>query len=128
MEIEVGEYVRTKDGRVEKIKVINKYGIVHKHDSDNDTFDTGINWYAESGREINEEDIKTHSKNIIDLIEVGDIVNGCEVVAEKYTYIEMNFINVDSEISYGWETGAIPESEIKAMLTHEQYEQNSYKL
>lgn len=73
-------------------------------------------------------DLTKHSKNIIDLIEEGDIVNGCVVVAEKYTYIEMNFINIDSEISYGWGAGAIPENEIKTILTKEQYEQNSYKL
>jgi len=69
-EIKVGDYVRTKDGRIEKIKEKNKYGIVIKHKDTNDTFSEGINWYAESGREINKEDIIKHSSNIIDLIEI----------------------------------------------------------
>ena len=69
-----------------------------------------------------------HSKDIMDLIEVGDIVNGCEVVSKKYTYMKMNFINVDSEISYGWGDGVIPENKIKSILTHEMYERNCYKV
>ena len=55
-------------------------------------------------------------------------MNGCEVVVEKYTYIEMNFINIDSEISYGWGAGAIPENEIKSILTKEIYEREAYKI
>ena len=70
-EIEVGEYVRTKDGLIEKIKTINKFGIVTKHDNKNeDTISGGTNYYTENGLEINTEDIAKHSKNIIDLIEV----------------------------------------------------------
>lgn len=105
------EYYRTDKGIIIKVK--------QNHDL---VLDLVKFWNCELGN------IVKHSKNIIDLIEVGDIVNGCEVVAEKYTYIEMNFINVDSEISYGWGTGAIPESEIKTILTHEMYEQNCYKV
>lgn len=67
--IKVNEYVRTKDGRIEKVKVINKYGVVTKHDNNDDTFSTEVNWYAESGREINKENILKHSSNIKDLIE-----------------------------------------------------------
>lgn len=124
MEIEVGEYIRTTDGRIEKVKVINKYGIVHKHDSDNDTFDTGINWYAESGREINEEDIKIHSKNIIDLIEEGDYVNGKKVLRiNDYG----NFKRADFNLDYD-DGDAVYNEDIKTILTKEQYEQNSYKI
>lgn len=133
MEICVNDYVRTKEGRIEKVKVINKYGIVHKHDSDNDTFDTGINWYAESGREINEEDIKIHSKNIIDLIQEGDIVNGKKIeaiidgllksegVAERVLCFETDF-----PIEKGLR--CYHNCDIKTILTKEQYEQNSYKI
>ena len=58
MEIEVNEYVRTKKGKIEKIKTVNHYGIVTKHDNDNDDISEGINYYAESGLEINKIDIK----------------------------------------------------------------------
>lgn len=117
-EIEVGEYVRTKDGRIEKVKVINKYGIVHKHDNDNDTFDVGINWYAESGREINEEDIKAHSKNILDIVEVGDYINGDIVNQITKNYISVGYITI----------GKRNIKNIRKILTHEQYEQYSYKV
>ena len=70
MEIKVGEYVRTKLGKIERIETINHYGIVTKHDNDNDNISEGINYYAESGLEINKTDISKHSFNIIDLIEV----------------------------------------------------------
>ena len=120
--MEIGEYIRTNNGRIGKvIKIWNKE---YKYDSTKYLIDWG-NGKATYRTAI--KDIK-HSKNIIDLIQVGDIVNGCEVVAEKYTYIEMNFINIDSEMTYGWGTGAIPENGIKTILTKEQYEQNSYKL
>lgn len=121
--IEVGEYIRTKDGRIEKVKVINKYGIIHKHDNDNDTFDTGINWYAESGREINEEDIKVHSKNIIDLIEVGDYVNGFYVIKVgiinefKEKYVEL----------FGAEKLRYNE-DIRSIVTKEQFKEMEYRI
>ena len=54
MEIKVGEYVRTKDGRIGKLIESQVYEM-------------------ENGQYIEFlEDIKVHSKNIIDLIEVGD--------------------------------------------------------
>ena len=74
-EIKIGEYVRTKDGRIEKVKEINKYGVVTKYDNNDDTFSTEVNWYTESGREINKEDILEHSFKIIDLLYKGDYVN-----------------------------------------------------
>lgn len=70
MEIQVGEYVRTKKGIIYKIETVNNYGTIIKKDDDNDEFKNGINYYATNGREINTEDIAKHSFNIIDLIEV----------------------------------------------------------
>ena len=70
MKIKVGEFVRTKKGKIEKIKTVNHYGIVTKHDNGNDDFSVGINFYAESGLEIDKTEITKHSFNLIDLIEV----------------------------------------------------------
>ena len=60
--IEVGEYVRTKDGRIDKVEIFNM----------------GCVWHCENGMCIDEcnrigthlEEIVKHSKQLIDLIEV----------------------------------------------------------
>lgn len=69
-DIKVGELVRTKKGKIEKIKTLNRYAIATKHNNDNDDISEGINYYAESGLEINKMDITKHSFNLIDLLEV----------------------------------------------------------
>lgn len=72
MKIEIGEYIRTKQGDIDKVileytgKCANP-NCLAKHIS------CKLNYY-------DEEDIVNHSKNIIDLIEVGDYVNGHLVV------------------------------------------------
>ena len=68
--LEIGEYARTKDGIIDKIKTINKYGTVTKYDDKEDKISIATNYYINSGLEVNEDDIVKHSKNIIDLIEV----------------------------------------------------------
>lgn len=126
-EIKVGEYIRTNKGTMGQI-IEKRLGKFFKG-KDDDEIPILRNVYELDNKQwTTDEYIVKHSKKPIELVEVGDIVNGCVVVLEKYTYIEMNFINVDSEISYGWGTGAIPEHEIKTILTHEMYEQNSYKV
>lgn len=75
-----------------------------------------------------DRDIIKHSKNIIDLIEVGDYVNGYLVggisdnggTAEKEIMIEIPY-----EKTYN--KHALNEK-IKTILTHEMYEQNCYKV
>ena len=98
--IEVGEYIRTKAGLIFKA---TKY------------------WLSELPAEII-EDIKAHSKNIIDLIEYGDILE-----------IFVNDNEIDRVVVYGDILQAIKQGDfiaedIKTILTHEQYEQNSYKV
>lgn len=103
-EIKVGEYIRTKDGCIFKA---TEY------------------WLGECYSD--RVNIKKHSPNIIDLIEVGDYVNGSKVVAEKYKNYDMNFIYVDSKISFGWGYGVIPENDIKSIVTKEKFEKESYR-
>ena len=66
--------------------------------------------------------IKKHSKNIIDLIEIGDFVNGHRVVEIK---------NDEEKVEIGLENEHlinyyIEEQEIKSILTKEQYQLNCY--
>ena len=56
-EIKIGEYVRTKQGCIYKVKSVYKDMI----------------WWCDLAW-ISEKDIVNHSNNIIDLIEVGDVV------------------------------------------------------
>ena len=60
------------------------------------------------------------SYNIIDLIEVGDYVNGCRVhrIANCITII------LDNEENISW----VKPSDIKSIVTKEQFESMSYKV
>ena len=69
--IEVGEYVRTNDGRIFR---------VYKMDNKNSDYTLYSNEFT---RPINYKIVK-HSKNIIDLIEAEDII---EINKEKYEVI-----------------------------------------
>lgn len=103
-EIKVGEHVRTSKGKIFK-------------------YSKGRAYLGKDNK------IVKHSKNIIDLIEVGDYVNGREVkhiaMFEGFPdYLKLIFVD---------EKHLIPDdtcenNEIKTILTHEQFEQNSYKV
>ena len=126
--IEVGEYVRTKHGYI--VKTTEKSNI----------FNLGYEEeYIDMEYEIYslpfEEEIVNHSKNIIDLIEVGDYVNGCRVkqINCKLEYIDDDSDTGVSEVYDGLEIEGYPtwiyfEPEIKTILTKEQYEANCYKV
>lgn len=113
-EIKENEYVRLRDGEVTRVKAINKKTFKCK--------------FHKVNCELFIDYIVKHSSNIIDLIEVGDYVNGSEVVAEKYKNYDMNFINVDSKISFGWGYGVIPENDIKSIVAKEQFTSMEYRL
>ena len=128
--IEVGEYIRTKEGYITKIcECLGKdvgYKNMQHYDVDN--------WIPYRGFIIYKEDIKVHSKNIIDLIEVGDYVNGMRVIATenrgRYNEEKQKDEKVILTENYDeWtENGVVSNEDIKTILTHEQYEQNSYKV
>ena len=102
--IEVGEYIRTTEGCIVKIKN-----------------DEHLDFLKFSNAVIG--DITKHSKNIIDLIEVGDYVNG----------ILINYMPKDEHKIYHdaydmYDVYAFSNKDIETILTHEQYEQNCYKI
>lgn len=107
-EIEVGEYVRTKNGIIDKVERFSVGCCV---------------WHCENGMCIDEcncigthlEDIVKHSKQLIDLIEVGDYVNG-ELITDKW---DTRISSIRSNFS---------EEDIKTILTKEQYLANCYKV
>lgn len=115
-EIKVGEYVRTFNGLIGKVVQVTDSG------------NYAIRIY--NGAEyVVRAVITKHSKNIIDLIECGDYVNGREV---KHIAMFEGFPDYPKLIFVD-EKHLIPDdtcenNEIKTILTHEQFEQNSYKV
>lgn len=109
MDIEANEYVRTNGGCI---------GIFQKYEEE------GISqWFTmlQNGTSYTTatKAIVKHSKNIIDLIEVGDYVNG------KYVKEINQYKDGKSIIAL---IGIIDEKNIKTILTHEQYNANCYKI
>ena len=112
--IEVGEYVRIdSDFRLIALGI----GKVIKINQD--TIYVKNNFELPFAFKI--ENIAKHSKNIIDLIELYDYVNGM-VVFDIITYDNGEKA---IKLSSGY---LMNEKEIKDILTHEQYTQNCYKI
>ena len=121
MDIEVNEYVRTKNKGIRKIDRIDNNKTINKY-----LYFTGKEDFE--GKEygiIKTTDIVKHSKQLIDLIEVGDIVNGMEVldIHKPRDLWEPIEIRVDSRY-----TNFILAEDIKTILTKEQYMANCYKV
>lgn len=117
-QIEVGEYVRTDKGTIAKITEPEfeiKYKII-------DLKPKFLHCLSEIDHKYQFEEITKHSKNIIDLIEVGDYVNG-QLIHNKYGNPK------NGELMIIYSNGKHFDNEhIKTILTHEQYESNCYKL
>lgn len=121
MKLEVGMYVRTVKGIAKIIKIFANGD--EPYDNVKYETDRYLDIYFDS-QYVSEEDIlKEPSFNIIDLIEVGDYVNGKKVIdkweePDWYGY----FIKLDGE-------EIIPTiRNIKSVITHEQMEQMAYKV
>ena len=117
--IEVNEYVRTKDGHI--AKYIEK--LVKDEDvSDGMLFDGYI---YEKHKHIRysflKEIIVKHSKQLIDLVEVGDYVNGHLVEEVRISCFDSSIFVHEYEIE-------LREEDIKTILTKEQYLANCYKV
>ena len=114
-EIKVGEYVRYKDGDIIRIfqKIDREYVIKDNKDR--------IYILPESAVY---KDMVKHSKNLIDLIQCGDYVNGHKVIKPKQsiTYASVEVENSIAKIEI------IPEKDIKEVVTKEMMESISYKV
>lgn len=119
-EISIGEYVRTYNNGIKRIdtiwenKTVNKYG-----------YEVGNEWDGKLYSIIKTTDIVKHSKDITDLIEEGDYVNGCQVMGiyvPRDTWEPIQ-INVDSQtIKY------FIQDEIKSIITKEQIKQIEFRI
>ena len=118
MKLEVGMYVRTKEGNIEKICAIENERIYTNEDY--------LSWYVSSNS------ISKASHNIIDLIEEGDYVNDYKVdrVQEVPNKEIGKVVVFDSGNVSGWEYAAeeLYKHEIKSIVTKEQFESMQYKV
>lgn len=122
MKIEVGEYIRTKRGiaQILEIKTVatKMYG---KHD---------MAYRIDKSRMYITETVFTnHSKNIIDLIEEGDYVNGYKVVradleSKEYgKYVDVYCPSQNLKLEFLEHVFA---EQIKTIVTKEQFAQIEY--
>lgn len=126
MEIEVGEYVRTKNGLIGKVNKIELAGSGVRFGGEylSETI-IQFNDGKVYERRVKEKDIIKHSFNLIDLIEVGDYVNG-NIVTDKYLFAgEKPVIEIERNDT---NCKCLCEKDIKSILTHELYEANAYKV
>jgi hypothetical protein len=121
--MKVGDYVRTKSGYIDKIININdfrepsmKYALEQPSWNDDIIF-------------IGEEEIEKSSPNIIDLIEVGDYVNGNRVIeiANKSKDIFNKYLLVE-ETDYDNCNISYSNNDIKSIVTKEQFKSMEYEV
>lgn len=124
--IEVGEYVRTNNKGIKRIDRIDNNKTVNKY-----LYFTGIEDFEEKEYKIiKTTEIVKHSKQLIDLIEVTDIIkyriNNISTTLETKGYIEGIVDISDKEMLQRIKNDK--NYEILEILTHEQFEQNSYEV
>lgn len=118
-EIEVGEYVRTKRGYIAKFKQYLENTGTYMFDNVIQDID-GDKYKCISENELKKVMLK-HSKNIKDLVQAGDYVNGQEV-------IEVREQNGKIYLMTGYVPQRYIKDDIKLILTKEMYEQNLFKV
>lgn len=113
MEIEVGDWIRSKDGFIGRVRRIT-YDDMEKS-----------NYYICEKDNVMAsnylENIAKHSKIISEIVEVGDYVNGEEVIEVR-----------EQEGKIYLMTGYVPQTyikeDIKSIVPHEQFASIEYKL
>lgn len=118
MNIEIREYVRTENGLIGKVNKIEPRGSGCRFAGEflKDEiiqFNDGKNYE----RRVKRKQVVKHSKNLIDLIEVGDYING------KYVKEINQYKDGKSIIAL---IGIIDAQDIKTILTKEQHQSNCY--
>lgn len=110
-EIEVNDYVRTKNGVIDKVDAL--YGMIEN------------TVHLENQKWFDIKNIVKHSKQLIDLVECGDFVNGYRVT-DKYLFAGGKPV-LETE---GNDTNCkcLCEKDIKIILTKESYMANCYKV
>ena len=115
-----GMHIRTKDGLIDKV-IIDYKGCCNSPNCNCKHVSCEHNYY-------DEENIIKASYNLIDLIEEGDYVNECLVIEKPYCYHDVYFVSINSRESWGWGIGEMPITEIKSIVTKEQFNSVKYEV
>jgi hypothetical protein len=121
--MKIGEYCRTDKGKIGKI--------VHFEPRDKYPYSYDRVILDTEGHKRTTRNIIKCSPNIIDLIEVGDYVNGLKVTGIGGTYHGRKDKAIRCDYCVNKETGKwtmIYDDEIKSILTKEQFESMEYKV
>lgn len=118
--IEINEYVKTNKGRIGKVAEIrlgfNKDLQVYQ---DIYILDNGL-WTIL-------DYIVKHSNQLIDLIEIGDYVNGYKVISVDYDVMNDTTECIELDLNSNYQYNFISIRQIETILTKEQYMANCYK-
>ena len=111
--MKVGDYIRTKNG-ISKVKEIHEVVT-----TDNEYITTLIS--TDHGT-CGEENVIKYSQNIIDLIEVGDYVNGVLINIKDNKGVYHGAYDCADEVHI------TKFEDIKSIVTYEQFESMKYKV
>ena len=117
MKLEVGQFARLKSGYICKIININDFR------EPNTKYGVEAN-YLKDIMFIGDDDIVKTSFNIVDLIEVGDYVNGAlvvEIIKNNRKLEPRTMIYVNGYVG-------LYNEDIETIITHEQMQQIAYKV
>lgn len=132
MKLEVGQFVRTKDGTIGKIIAID----LAKPRQEKYPNHPSKRWWRDKiliscyKGWITTQNIIKASYNIIDILEEGDYVNGSLVININYDInLDEDKVESISIFDYSIEGfNVLHEKDIKSVITHEQMEQMAYKV
>ena len=112
LELKENMYVRTKDGIIDKV-IIDYNGHCVSPNCECKHIICAKDYY-------DEDKIVKASYNIIDILEIGDYVNGCKVIK--------NTLKDGGNIVIVQGGNCFTSEEIKSIVTKEQFEQMAYKV
>ena len=116
--IEVGDYVRSKTGYIGKVENINDFRPPEAK--------ICVDFNVSDLIFLGETDIVKHSKNIIDLIEVGDYVNGYKILGIRTRNNNIEILTSTENAYNCW--FVFEEQDIKSIVTKEQFKNMEYKI
>ena len=125
----IGDYVRTKNIIFQPSQIAKITDMKKDEGYKNQYFITlDHNLPATYNFHIYSEDVIKSSSNIIDLIEVGDYVNGCHItyIAEPDKYNSNRILYFEEPQDYVLKT--FTNEEIKSVVTKEQFESIKYNV
>lgn len=119
--MKVGDYVRTKNGEIGKLVNVEIYYVLGQNDKDKFSCVLFNNSYVPC---IVSNDFIIKKGQPIDLIEVGDYVNGSYI----YSIVEENKNTGQPRVLFTEEDGVLGSGEIKSIVTKEQFERMEYRI